>query len=393
MDSRPISKRRGRPRKSSAPRNPDEEHRRAQVRKAQKTFQARRQETHKAREERLVSLEAMVDHMGHAFSELADYIISSEACKEDSGMLGKLAAATAQVLALSRRSHDREPGDELFGPEQDPAPLAQQNELRSDTVHPRQPATSSAETDLALHTGTISSNQYWSDRDSATEPYDVSTIQNPFGNGWFGRLPRLPGGLQFSTGPLWLDHDSFAFRLLISTLQTAYWTLVNDTEDSTALSNYKFRFAFLYHDRQELQFNLRWFLGPGIAEVHLLMERNTAAKASIAIGNGGLLNAGVDLAAAAAENLPDSLDAGFVGSRAVYELFATVKDVDEHLKQRGVRHVDSDIIELAFPPPGSSTTGFDASIPQVSPPPLSNNIINGVLLKMSNTTTRWRRKN
>ncbi|KAK2048797.1 hypothetical protein LZ31DRAFT_549799 [Colletotrichum somersetense] len=373
MDRKPISKRRGRPRKSTAPHNPDEERRRAQVRKAQKTFQARRQETHKAHEERLVSLEAMVDHMGHAFSELADYIIRSEVCREDSDMLGKLAAATAQVLALSRKSHDHEPVDEPSMPEQGPAPPAQQDALLSATVHVRQSATPSSETDLSLHAGTISSNQYLDDQDIAAESYDISTIQNLFGNGWFGRLPRLPGDHQFSNGSWLLDHTSFAFRLLISTLQTAYWTLASGTDDSTALSNHPFRFAFLYHGKHELQFNLRWFLGPGIAESHLLMERNTAAKPYIAKGNGALLDPGVDLAAAAAENLPTSLDCGFLGSRAVYELFATVKDVDEHLKERGVRHVDSDIIELTFPHPKSSAKGFDASIPQVSPPHVQHN--------------------
>ncbi|KAK1964184.1 hypothetical protein LY78DRAFT_165291 [Colletotrichum sublineola] len=125
-----------------------------------------------------------------------------------------------------------------------------------------------------------------------------------------------------------------------------------------------FRFALLYHDKSELQFNLRWFLGPGIAESHILMGRNLDAKPSIAKTNGDLLNPGVDVAAAA-EVSQISWGPGW---QTAYELFATVKDVDEYLRERGARHVDPETIELAFPLPASLATTFDASIPLSSSP-------------------------
>ncbi|KAH7324919.1 hypothetical protein B0I35DRAFT_509579 [Stachybotrys elegans] len=355
MDGNQISKRRGRPRKSRAPDNPDQERRRSQLRKAQITFRTRKKETQKARDERLVNLETMVDQTGHAFLELADYIISSEVCREDSGILSKLAATTAQVLALSREGRDQEPTGEESLLEKD----AQQKFPPSTTAFIGQSNTSSAETDPALHVDTVPSNPYWNDNDIPEEYYGVSTIQSPFGNGWFDRRPQLVSGHQPSNDSSLLDKTSFAFRLLNITLQTAYWNLVGATEDSAAMSDSIFRFAFLYHDKHELQFNLRWFLGPGIAESHLLMERNTAARPSIAKANGDLLNPDVDLAAVAQDS-QTGLGYGFPGSN---EPFATVKDVDEYLKERGARHVDSDIIELAFSLPRSPTTTFDASIP------------------------------
>ncbi|KAK2015089.1 hypothetical protein LZ32DRAFT_174406 [Colletotrichum eremochloae] len=387
MDRSQISKRRGRPRKPAAPYNPDEEvsrylggfqfartntgkRRRSQLRRAQIAFRARKQETDKAREERLVILENMVEQMGHAFSELADYIIGSEVCKEDSGILGKLAATTAQVLALSRDTHDHEPTGEPSVLERNSAPLTQQDSLLSATMYDGLLTPSSADTDQALHANTMSSNRYEDNRNIAVEYYDVLTVQNPFGNGWFGLRPRLLSGHQFSNGFWSPDRTSFAFRLLTRTLQIAYWTLVGAIEDSTTLYNRMFRFALLYHDKSELQFNLRWFLGPGIAESHILMGRNLDAKPSIAKTNGDLLNPGVDVAAVAAAAAAAEVSQISWGPswQPAYELFATVKDVDEYLRERGARHVDSETIELAFPLQASLATTFDASIP-LSPSP------------------------
>ncbi|KAH7031701.1 uncharacterized protein B0I36DRAFT_125800 [Microdochium trichocladiopsis] len=328
------------------------------------TFRARKEETDKAREKRLRSLEAMVDRIGNAFFELADYIIGSEVYKEDLGILGKLAATTTQVLVLSRESNDHEPMGGPSSPERDSLLEPHQDLHFSAQVCVGQLTASPAETDPGLHPDTISSNQYPSDKDIAAEHDGASTIQNPFGNGWFARLPRLLGGHQSSNDPSSLDRTSFAFRLLISTLENAYWALVGATEESTTLSDRMFRFALLYHDKHELQFNLRWFLGPGIGESYLLMERNRVDKPSIAKANGDLLNPGVDLAAV--EDSQRNFGYGFLGSQAAYELFSTVKDVDEYLKERGARHIDSEIIELAFAYPGSLTTTPDASIAQVS---------------------------
>ncbi|KAK2004424.1 hypothetical protein LX36DRAFT_432515 [Colletotrichum falcatum] len=374
MDRSQVSKRRGRPRKPTAPCKPDEERRRLQLRKAQTTFRARKQEAERAREERLAGLETMVDHMGHAFSELADHIIGSEAWKGDPGVLDKLAATASQVLALSRKSRDQEePTGQPSMLERNPAPLARQYLLLPATVHVGPSTTPSAEADVALRACAASSKQYQDDEDIAAEYHDASAVQNPFGNGWFDRYPQFPSYYQLPRGPSLPDRTTFAFRLLISTLQNAYWSLVGTTEDSAALSDRIFRFSLLYHDKHEIQFNLRWFLGPGIAEGHMLMERNAATKPSIFRGDGNPTpNPGVGAAAASGGSRISS-GHGILGSRAAYEPFATVKDVDEYLKERGARHIDSDIIELEFPLPGSLTTTFGAPVSQVPSPHIGRN--------------------
>jgi hypothetical protein len=374
--------RRGRPRKAKDQENAGEEvgraslnfpppsncrkHRRLQLRKAQTSFRARKQQEQKARDEQLAILEATVDKLSQAFLELMDDIINSEACKQDSGVLGKLATVAAQVLALSRDKSQDDPFAELSNrnqpaissaPEPSHANLVRLTPSTSDVsisiATPRLPTAQPSTTKQSLQLSP-------SNGEGAVFPEYLLTLCSPFGNGWIDQLPRFITSQDFgsSDAPA-IDQSSFAFRLLNNTLQNAYWSLTGETLEHITASHRIFRFALMYHSKDELLFNLRWFLGPGIAASQVLMQKS--ASATVSMGDDSrLLNPNVDLAAVE----HSQSGSGFVSG--AYESYLSVDEIDRYLRGRNARYIDFDTIELTFPLPAYAETTLNGSTPKDS---------------------------
>jgi hypothetical protein len=89
---------------------------------------------------------------------------------------------------------------------------------------------------------------------------------NIFGNGWMDQVPAALISQTTDGKVRQLEADSLALSIVNSSLYYAYYALW-ESQDS---SNQIFRQAIQLHPREELLFNLRWFLGPGINEMYRL---------------------------------------------------------------------------------------------------------------------------
>lgn len=95
-------------------------------------------------------------------------------------------------------------------------------------------------------------------------PYFPTPTRNLFGNGWFDFSPPNSPPID---EPITTGSDSqpltFGLRLIHTNLQVAYHTLISDPTLSTPLIRQMFKYALLYHTREEILRNLRWFLTQG----------------------------------------------------------------------------------------------------------------------------------
>jgi hypothetical protein len=168
------------------------------------------QEAQKAKDDRLEKLEATIEEMSSVFLDLSDYIISSEACRKDSGTLNKLQAATRQVLDLARPVNDTAIGKATSGGEHDRNIPSADLLLRQESMD--QPCSNdvidASELDwsrIALLqkdplSGPITDQPPFSaykdisqpDVDASISPgIDLGSIRNVLGNGWLGQVPKI----------------------------------------------------------------------------------------------------------------------------------------------------------------------------------------------------------
>ena len=328
-----------------------EKNRRLQLRKAQTNFRARKQEAQKAQNERLTNIEATIDEMVPEFLEFSSYIINSEACKRDGGVLQMLAAITRRVLALSRVTHNDSPHISMGmstvvniinqGPEI--AEMAD-NQL-SVTSWPQDLPASLYLLPDPSPTSSQTQSQWPVDHMGAdSRDYPPTMPRNYLGNGWLGRLPNLITEPKIGTKEIpKFDQHSFAFRLLHQTLQAAYWSLNSNTEAYSAISNRMFRFSLLHHSKEDLLFNLRWFLGPGLDQSGLLMNGSLGMNNELA-GNSSILSPSDDFVASNGYELnTERFPSDILGN------YLSISEIDEYFQQMGARSIDFDTIEICVP--------------------------------------------
>ncbi|KAF4331545.1 hypothetical protein FBEOM_14710 [Fusarium beomiforme] len=173
-------------------------------------------------------------------------------------------------------------------------------------------------------------------------PNDQSfqTIFNTFGNGWTSDLPEPYFRLRASLGNnASSTRDSLGLSIAEYTLYHAYVVLLHTVDPTENSVVQIFGFSFRKHSREELLFNLRWFLGPGYAHINKLAGILTH-DADSPVGNIPLLHPGVGAdARSEAESLGSSPVSGLPH-------FMSANDVAVYLSSMKARSVDADVIEL-----------------------------------------------
>jgi hypothetical protein len=269
--------------------------------------------------------------MSAAFVDLTDYVIASEPLKSNPKVLQQLLDTTQRALTLAREQNDIQNEDDVLeaGSEHDTrdsqalplhsSPRPRSHDISSRIQQPSAYPEMEFQANLALDSGVL-------------------------GNGWFGQVPAvLESNALPPQQPLQsVDQSAFGFRLLQCTLQVAYWSLMDADHQSFSNDAWrKFRFALQFHSREEILFNLRWFLGPGLVDSARLMDISSAT--SSLTSDYALLNPMVDASAQAEAKLTRN---GW-GNDTV-ESFFGVKGVEDYLQQRDVQFLDSNTIELSM---------------------------------------------
>ncbi|KAK4061600.1 uncharacterized protein Triagg1_10229 [Trichoderma aggressivum f. europaeum] len=282
MSTRGVSKRgKGRPRKEGNIADSSAKIQREKNRQAQSIFRARKRATEVASELRISQLEDIVDRMGDTFLTLVNHVIQSNQKQNDLVLAGRLQESIHTFLTLAASSSDPRwdsPDTGNQGDIRQPTPQLAWNPGNERAVGP--PAivedTSSSQQVSALPIwNSQNPNNLWGlldqfDSTPSSFPELTGSPTNVLGNGW---TKDLPFSYTATLGQV-VGHpvaQSMSTLIIQATLYYVYYILLeaNDPLCSDAAKDI-FRYALKLHSRDELLFNIRWFLGPGQREAYRL---------------------------------------------------------------------------------------------------------------------------
>lgn len=291
-------------------------------------------------------MEATIDRLNASFLELADSVIVSEAYKKDPGVLQKLIATTRQVVALAQVNNESEStavssiltdvvdahtntSRELESPDYTPA-LNQHNI----TVALRpQHKWLSISNDLQV--------QLPQTRADTPPKSRFTGLENPFGNGWVSKLPQVLEVVS-KRSSVKVDQNSFGFRLLQFTLQNAYWALFNATNANPNISESMFRFARPFHSKEELLYNIRWFIGPGRSDSHILMDKSLHDLDALLKDDENILDPMINIVAIEEMKLKQ-----VYSPSSKLGTFFSVKEIEDYLGAKDARYIDQNTLEIS----------------------------------------------
>ncbi|KAL7909952.1 hypothetical protein GGI35DRAFT_447501 [Trichoderma velutinum] len=283
MSARGVAKRgKGRPRKEASVADSSAKIQREKNRQAQSIFRARKRATEIASEMRISQLEDIVDRMGDTFLTLVNHVIQSNQKQNDLVLAGRLQESIHTFLTLAANSSDTRWDSPDVGNQgdirQSTTPQLVWNPGSQGTVGPAAnvEGISSSQQVTALPTwNPQNSGNLWGlldqfDPTPSLFPELTGSPTNVLGNGW---TKDLPFSYTATLGQV-VGHpvaQSMSTLIIQATLYYVYYILLeaNDPQCSDAARDI-FRYALKLHSRDELLFNIRWFLGPGQREAYRL---------------------------------------------------------------------------------------------------------------------------
>ncbi|KAE9381655.1 hypothetical protein N431DRAFT_551707 [Stipitochalara longipes BDJ] len=322
-------RKRGRPLKDSGNSSVSEE-RRLQVRRAQITYRNRKDAATKALEQRVLFLEESLEEIGNDFVNFTESMLKAEAIQQNPEILQDLLMTTSKITRLARSA----------APE--PPEATKDEKIENFRSSAREEIFSAKERLPSIRpmpsgkSNIVASNQ--------TAPSFPLPGNDIFGNGWFNLKPSVAhlsiGGASQSD-----PNGDFAIKLIEKTLNMAYYSLLEYRHDSSSsLVMRMCRYALLYHSMDEILFNLRWFLGPGLLAMQSLCSANFGFDHTLSAQS---------FNASASGNEAKVLSP-FVDAQALVEssnkiprlAFMNALDVEEYLKSKGAVHLDQDIVQI-----------------------------------------------
>ncbi|KAL4863886.1 hypothetical protein BDV12DRAFT_176965 [Aspergillus spectabilis] len=313
MDPEPRNARRGRPRKKGPDESEPVQARRARMRRAQEAFRNRQKVAQDAEKQLLTKQEAAITQMSSAFVDFVDFLLHSKDIQKDSGLMQKLHETIGHFVSAN------EPENTSEGCEGE-TPIASKETTTNDI-----PLISSL-----LTPGKLSP-------------------ENIFGNGWPEYLPT-----SFTQLDRWdpqSEMSPFSRNLVYYTLSIAYQCLSSSPGFPLELAERIFRFSLLLHSKEELLFNLRWFLGPGNQELIRLAfvsfeSTHSTTTTGLPTPEGSPI----------LPSLQPAVDVYATDMTPVKEVigvatgpFLNAREVEQYLHNKGARFLDSETIEIALP--------------------------------------------
>jgi hypothetical protein len=293
-------------------------------------------------------------------------MLKTETIRSDPNVGQILFAATSKVTSLAKAATEEPP--ETRGDHAEDHVLQLQEDLAPLKVDERIPLNyaSSGSDFMAEHMGggieLLSPRLPLSFAGQST----LSSKGEIFGNGWFGLKPSLS---HYSfRGASRDDHEgTFALKLLQTTLNLAYLSLLESSGDPASVAMRICRFALLYHSREEILFNLRWFLGPGYLAIPSLSRAIFGFDHTLSVQH---------LNAMASRN-EAKIFSPFVDAQALVEApsklprhaFMNAWDIEEYLRSKGAAHFDHDVLQIRVQWPGDAERidNFEQNFDEIPP--------------------------
>ncbi|PON22131.1 hypothetical protein TGAM01_v209005 [Trichoderma gamsii] len=338
----------GRPRKDI---DPSVKAQREKNRKAQSIFRARKRATEAANELRISQLENTVERMGDTFLELVNHVIQANQKRRDSELTGRLQESIHTFLVLASASSDQK---------WDSPNTGSQGDIRQPTPHEVEiPVTEEVAAPVAVMTDASSSQQvsdlpYWNSPNSGNLwslldqfgsppsllPQLTGPPTNVLGNGWTRDLPfSYTATLGEAVGHP--TAQSMSTLLIQSTLYYVYYILLEATDVTFSdVAKDIFRYALKLHSRDEILFNIRWFLGPGQREAYRLGITRFQILDAQDHEHFPTLSPAVD-----SDALGD-IHASKLQTSSLRHTLLNASGVESYLLQHGVRRITGDILEI-----------------------------------------------
>jgi hypothetical protein len=355
--------------------------RRTRMRRAQKDFRTRRRAAQEAQERRLSTQDRIIEQMATTFMEFADFVLRSDSLRSDTFTVQKLRETMERFVSLGHIPSNAPGWETTLTSESDAVEDVKAYEQRpfhvdsdgeklatADGSHNTIPVPQISDADDIVGSSMIdadslpSSSVFFppSEHHEKTS-HELSIVadypplnRNIFGNGWLNQLPTSFNELRDQPRLFKVDTHPFAIKLLQYTLSMAYYALSSDMDSLAGIGQHMFRFALPFHSKEELLFNLRWFLGPGNQEIARLSyvsygdTLGTAFQSAYPLSQHLLLPA-VDTYA---------LDTSMMNERDDISIrsrpFWNAQDVERYLPEKGARFVDPNTIEISQLPFGAS---------------------------------------
>lgn len=258
-----------------------EQVRREKNRQSQRLFHARRVAELARHANRIDHLEATIEKLGNTFIQLADELLGSSLPNVDPALGHKIHLSLQNALSLIKEnaeatvSYDMAKRSSTLTPQQEAA--GDSKGANSIHAHPGRVESLHNHTELCIESS--DGNLLILDATTAHHRFTTRNIlanceppnslspssANVFGNGWT-QVPRVLESLNSHASVNQPRQVSMSLMVVNSALYYAYRSL----HESFDPSNPIFRYALKIHTREELLFNLRWFLGPGNGEMHRL---------------------------------------------------------------------------------------------------------------------------
>ncbi|UKZ58717.1 uncharacterized protein TrAtP1_000043 [Trichoderma atroviride] len=289
--------------------------------------------------------------MGDTFLELVNHVIQANQKQKDPELTGRLHESIHTFLILASASSDQR---------WDSPSTGNQGDSRQQAPHEVEaPGTEGTAAPAAIMTDAssfwpVSDLPSWNSQNSGSlwtllDQFDSTPSllpqltgppTNVLGNGW---TRDLPFSYTATIGEA-VGHpvaQSMSTLIIRATLYYVYYILLeaNDGMYSDAARDI-FRYALRLHSRDEILFNIRWFMGPGQREAYRLGVTRFQLLSAQDREHFPTLSPAVD-----SDALGD-IQAPKLHSSSLRQTLLNASGVESYLLQHGVRRITGDILEI-----------------------------------------------
>lgn len=275
-------------------------------------------------------------------------MLKSKAIQQDPVAGQNLLIATSKIVSLARTAVD------------DPIDPKSHSQDIVKTLH-RSSFTPMASTAKDLRwTTSIEDSQFVVPAAFDPVPSTLPLHNEVFGNGWFGLQPAILSHLSTDNADMTALERSFGIRLVQSTLSLAYEYLLDDSGSFDNYTREIYRYALLYHSREELLFTARWLLGPGFnSSAYALGKAVFGCSTALSLEYVKAVHAGLE---------PRFLNP-LVDAQALVEAqekvpvthFMNAFTIVDYIVGRGAFYIDQDVIQMRVADAGASQIGVSSS--------------------------------
>ncbi|KAL7945473.1 hypothetical protein V8C42DRAFT_323250 [Trichoderma barbatum] len=340
----------GRPRKEAGVADSSVKIQREKNRQAQSIFRARRRATEVANERRISQLEDTVERMGDTFLNLVNHVIQSNQKQKDPVLAGRLHESIHTFLTLAATSSDQRWDSSNTENQSDTGQPTPHMNLNLGNQGPAGPEAIADEVILSQQVSALplwnpqNSGNLWNLLDQFDSPPSLfpelsGSPTNVMGNGWTSDLPFSYTAYLGQTAGRPIA-QSMSTLIIQGTLYYVYYLLLeaNDASFDDAAKEI-FRYALKLHSRDELLFNIRWFLGPGQPEAYRL------GRTGFEI---------LDAQDEAFPTLSPSVDSDALSdiqtqkthSSSIHNTLINASGVEAYLLRHGIRRITHDVLEI-----------------------------------------------